>query len=389
MATLWGIPYLFIKLAVDDGVPPIFLAWARIVIAAVVLLALAWRAGTLGSLAGGWRWILLFAIVEITLPFPLIAIGEQHVDSSLAAIIIAAAPLLVALLAFLVAPSERVSRRRSMGLVLGFAGVVTLMGLDVTGSTDELLGGLAILCAAAGYAAGPMIMRLRLGGMDARAAMGASLGIAAVVLTPFAIVDPPDAPLTGTAWASIAVLGLLCTALAFLVYSVLVAEVGPGRAIVITYVAPVVALALGVAVLDERPGPGAIVGLLLILAGSWISTDGRVPPGLAAILRDALRADPSAPLGHRPTPGGPEVWPVGPLESLRPSPMLAVCSSPAQCSGSVPCRLHSARRRCSSSPQPLRPPPRDRGARQPWLATTERRLRRRGRRRSSRHPWGV
>jgi len=108
-----------------------------------------------------------------------------------------------------------------------------------------------------------------------------------------AIVDPPDAPLTGTAWASIAVLGLLCTALAFLVYSVLVAEVGPGRAIVITYVAPVVALALGVAVLGERAGPGASVGLLLILAGSWISADGRVPPGLAAILtRRRLRTDP-------------------------------------------------------------------------------------------------
>jgi drug/metabolite transporter (DMT)-like permease len=293
MATLWGIPYLFIKLAVDDGVPPIFLAWARIVLAAVVLLGLAWRAGTLGSVAGAWRWIAIFAVVEISLPFPLIAYGEQHVDSSLAAIIIAAAPLIVALLALLVAPSERVSRGRSAGLVLGFAGVVTLMGLDVTGSSDELLGGLAILCAAAGYAGGPMIMRLRLGGIDARAAMGASLGIAAVLLTPFAILDPPDAPLTGTAWASIVVLGLLCTALAFLVYSVLVADVGPGRAIVITYVAPVVALALGVVVLDERPGPGAIVGLLLILAGSWISTDGRMPPGLAGMLaRRRLRTDP-------------------------------------------------------------------------------------------------
>jgi drug/metabolite transporter (DMT)-like permease len=293
MATLWGIPYLFIKLAVDDGVPPIFLAWARIVLAAVVLLGLAWRAGTLGSVAGAWRWIAIFAVIEISLPFPLIAYGEQHVDSSLAAIIIAAAPLIVALLAFLVAPSERVSRGRSAGLVLGFAGVVTLMGLDVTGSSDELLGGLAILCAAAGYAGGPMIMRLRLGGIDARAAMGASLGIAAVLLTPFTILDPPDAPLTGTAWASIAVLGLLCTALAFLVYSVLVADVGPGRAIVITYVAPVVALALGVVVLDERPGPGAIVGLLLILAGSWISTDGRMPPGLAGMLaRRRLRTDP-------------------------------------------------------------------------------------------------
>jgi drug/metabolite transporter (DMT)-like permease len=295
MATLWGIPYLFIKLAIDDGVPPVFLAWARIVLAAGVLLALAWRAGTLQTVRGTWRWIAIFAVVEISLPFPLIAFGEQHVDSSLAAIIIAAAPLLVALLAILVAPSERVSAGRSVGLVIGFTGVVVLMGLDLTGSADELLGALAILGAAAGYAAGPMIMRLRLSGIDARAAMGTSLAIAGVLLTPFAVLDPPKASPTATAWASIVVLGLLCTALAFLVYSFLVAEVGPGRAIVITYVAPVVALALGVAVLDERPGPGALVGLLLILAGSWISTDGRMPPGLAAVVtRRRSRADPAA-----------------------------------------------------------------------------------------------
>jgi drug/metabolite transporter (DMT)-like permease len=283
MAMLWGIPFLFIKVAVDDGVPPVFLAWARIVIAAVVLLALAWRAGTLRTVSGSWRWILIFAVLEMALPFPLIAYGEQHVDSSLAAIVIAASPLIVAVLAFLVAPSERVSARRSVGLVIGFTGVVVLMGLDLTGSTDELLGALAILAAAAGYAAGVMIIRLRLGGIDARAAMGTSLAVAGVLLTPFAVLAPPQTSPGATAWASIVALGLLCTALAFVVYSFLVAEVGPGRAIVITYVAPVVALALGIAVLDERPGPGALGGLLLILVGSWISTDGRMPPGLAAL----------------------------------------------------------------------------------------------------------
>jgi len=292
MATLWGMPFLFIKLAVDDGVPPIFLAWARIVVAAVVLLALAWRAGTLGTVRGSWRWIVIFAIVEMALPFPLIAYGEQHVDSSLAAIIIAAAPLIVAVMAFLVAPSERASRRRSVGLLIGFTGVVVLMGLDLTGSTDELVGARASLAAAAGYAAGVMMMRLRLAGIDARAAMGTSLAIAGVVLTPFAVLDPPKSAPTATAWVSIVVLGLLCTALAFIVYSFLVAEVGPGRAIVITYVAPVVALALGIVVLDERPGPGALVGLLLILAGSWVSTDGRLPPGLSAVLqRRRVRAE--------------------------------------------------------------------------------------------------
>lgn len=293
MATLWGIPFLFIKLAVDDGMPPIFLAWVRIALAAVVLLVLAWRAGTLRTVRGSWRWIVIFAVAEMAIPFPLIAYGEQHVDSSLAAIIIAAAPLLVAVMAFLVAPSERVSRRRSVGLVIGFTGVVVLMGLDLTGSADELVGALAILAAAAGYASGVMMMRLRLAGIDARAAMGTSLAVAGLLLTPFAVLDPPHRAPTATAWASVVVLGLLCTALAFVVYSSLVAEVGPGRAIVITYVAPVVALALGIVVLDERPGPGALVGLLLILAGSWISTGGRLPPGLAAVFeRRRLRTDP-------------------------------------------------------------------------------------------------
>ena len=99
VSVLWGIPYLFIKVAVDDDVPPAFLAWVRVLLASSLLLALAWRAGTLSSLRGHWRWLAVFAVAEITVPFPLIAAGEQHVSSSLAAIIIATAPLFVAVLA--------------------------------------------------------------------------------------------------------------------------------------------------------------------------------------------------------------------------------------------------------------------------------------------------
>jgi drug/metabolite transporter (DMT)-like permease len=284
MAFLWGIPYLFIKVAIDDGVPPIFVAWSRIVMAAAVLLALAWRAGTLGSLRGHWRWVAGFTVAEIAIPFPLIPLGEVHVDSSLAAIVIAAVPLIVALLAVVFAPAERADGRRLAGLLVGFAGVVALVGLDLTGSREELLGALALLGAAVGYAIGPMLLRAKLADLDPRATMGASLGIASLVLLPFAVLDPPTEPPSGDAVLSIVVLGLFCTAVAFVIYGRLVAEVGAGRAVVITYVAPVVALALGVAVLGESPGPGAIAGLLLILAGSWLSTDGRLPPGLAAIL---------------------------------------------------------------------------------------------------------
>ena len=284
MSTVWGIPYLFIKIAVDDGVPPGVVAWARVVLGASVLLVLAWRAGTLPTLRGRWRWLALFALFEIAIPFPLIAAGERHVDSSVAAIIIAAAPLIVALLALRFDASERVSGRRLAGLLVGLAGVVALVGIDIAGRTDELLGAGAILIAAAGYAAGPMVLNRTLADADPRATMGASLAIAAVLLTPLALADPPDAMPPAGALGAVAVLGFVCTAAAFVIYSGLIAEIGPGRALVITYVAPVVAVALGVTLLGERPGAGAVAGLLLIIAGSWLSTDGRLPPGPAATL---------------------------------------------------------------------------------------------------------
>jgi len=284
MSFLWGIPYLFIKVAVDAGLSPAFVSWSRVLLAAAVLLALAARAGLLSGLRGRWRWLAAYAVLEIAIPFPLIAAGEQHIDSSLAAIIIAAAPLLVAVLAIRFDASERVTGRRLVGLLVGFSGVVALVGLDVAGSSAELLGTLAVLVAAVGYAAGPMTLRAKLSDLDPRATMGASLAIATVLLTPLTAVSWPSEMPPTDAVIAIVVLGLLCTAAAFVVFGLLIAEVGAGRALVITYVNPVVAVALGMAVLGERPGAGAIVGLLLILVGSWLATGGRLPPGLARAL---------------------------------------------------------------------------------------------------------
>src|SRR4051794_33733796 len=160
VSTLWGIPYLFIKIAVDDGVPPAFLAFVRVALGAAVLIALAWRAGVLAPLRGRWRWLAVYALFEIAAPFPLIAAGERHVASSLAAIIIAAVPLFVALLALRFDPAERATGSRLVGLITGLAGVVALVGIDVAGRGDELVGAGAILLAAVGYAAGPMVFKL-------------------------------------------------------------------------------------------------------------------------------------------------------------------------------------------------------------------------------------
>jgi drug/metabolite transporter (DMT)-like permease len=312
MSALWGIPYLFIKIAVDGGLSPAFVAWSRVVLAAAVLLALAKRAGVLGQLKGRGRWLAAYALLEISIPFPLIAAGERHIDSSVAAIIIASVPLMIAVLAIRFDHAERATGSRLVGLLVGFTGVVVLVGIDVAGRSDELLGAAFVLIASMGYSMGPMILRRHMSDLDQRGVMAVSLAIAALFLTPFAAAAPPTTTPDADATLAIVVLGLLCTAAAFVVFGRLIAEIGPGRALVITYINPVVALALGMAVLGEHPGAGSIVGLLLILAGSWLSTDGRLPPGLAGVVRRGRRTprrspatqDSTANLGSPPSPAG-------------------------------------------------------------------------------------
>ncbi len=292
VSVIWGMPYLFIKIAVEE-VPPSVLAWSRLAIAAAVLLPIAWKLGALRGLGPRWRTLTMFAAVEMAVPWPLLGFGEIHVSSSLAAILVATVPLFVALLATRFDHSERPTTTRFVGMLIGLAGVVALVGIDLGGERDELLGALAILVVAFLYAVGPMIVKRQLSDVDPLGPVAASLGIATLLVTPFAAADLPDSMPSADTFASIAVLGLLCSALAFLLFFRLIAEIGPGRATVITYVNPVVALALGVAILDESVTTGVVVGLLLILAGSWLSTAGRVPPGLAA-LAERVRGRPRA-----------------------------------------------------------------------------------------------
>ena len=290
VSTLWGIPYLFIKVAVDDGMPPVFLAWARVTLAAAVLLALAWRSGALGSVRGHARWLLAYAVVEIAIPFPMIAFGEQHIASSLTAIMIATVPLIIALLALRFDAAERATGRRLVGLLIGLAGVVALVGIDVAGNPRELIGVGCLMIATLGYSAAPLIVRAKLSTLNPMGPVAASLGIAAVLLTPAGLATLPDAMPPDKVVGSIVVLGVACTAVALAVMFALIAQAGPSRASVVTYINPVIAVALGVLFLNEGLGPGAVAGLLLILAGSWLATGGR-PPGRRTQVAFESRAD--------------------------------------------------------------------------------------------------
>ena len=288
-SVIWGVPYLFIKIAVVHGMTAPVLAWGRVTLGAVVLLVLAGSAGTLGTVRGHWRWLLAFAVAEIAIPFPLLAVGEERVPSSLAAIMVATVPLIGALLAIRFDHSERPTPIRALGLAIGFGGVIALVGIDVAGHRGELLGIGAIMITATGYAIGPMLLKHRLSGLDPRAAMGASLALASLILAPWAALDPPRATPSAGAIGAVVVLGLLCTAAGFVVYAILIGEAGTSRATVITYVNPVVAVTLGVLLLGEHPGAGAVAGLLLILAGGWLATDGRLPPGIAHLVARVSR----------------------------------------------------------------------------------------------------
>jgi len=284
LSLIWGVPYLFIKVAVDGGISPLFLSWARIVLGASLLFTVVPGATIEMFRSGPRRWLLAYAVAEMVVPFPLISFGEEHVDSSVAAILIATVPLLIALLALRFDPTERPTRGRLVGMLIGLVGVAALVGIDLSTGLDQLLGAAAILVAAFGYAVGPMLMKRHLVGYDPRAAIAASLAIAGVLLTPAGLLTIPGSMPDADALASVVVLGIVCTAIAFVILMVLVGEVGAGRASVITYINPVVAVGLGVAILGESPGAGAIAGLLLILAGSWLATGGRLPPGRTAIV---------------------------------------------------------------------------------------------------------
>lgn len=277
MCVIWGVTYSLIKIVVEAGVSPLFMTWARVVLASGLLLTLAWRADLLRGLARYAVPLVGFAVVEMIVPQPLIAAGERDVSSSLTAIIIASSPLFVSLLALRFDSEEVPSRRALFGLFCGLVGVALLVGIHVTGSRAEAIGIAAILVSALLYAVGPLVVSRRLASVDPRASMGVTVAIAAVALTPAVPFTAPEATPPAKALIALAFLGFGCTGAAFLIYGALIVEVGARRALVVTYVNPVVALFIGVIFLDESAGPTTVAGLLLILVGSWLGTGGALP----------------------------------------------------------------------------------------------------------------
>jgi drug/metabolite transporter (DMT)-like permease len=219
-----------------------------------------------------WPWLLAFAGAEVAAPFFLLTFAEQRISSSLTGLLVATVPLLGLVFGRLMALADPIDARRLMGLLVGVVGVGILVGVDL--HADSWTAVVAVLLAAAGYAIGPIVADQRLAELPSLGVSAVAMGVTAVAYLPYAVLTRP-ADLGGAlaqSWWAVAVLGVVCSALAFLIFFALIAEVGPTRATVITYVNPAVALLLGVLVLGEPLTLGLLVGFPLVLLGSALAT---------------------------------------------------------------------------------------------------------------------
>jgi len=269
MSVIWGIPYLFIRIAVAE-VSPAFLVLARTGVASAILLPIALLTLDLRPIVARWRWVAAFAAIEIAIPWVLLGSAEQRVSSSLAALIIAAVPLVGVVIAILSGRSEHLGATGLLGLLIGILGVAAIAGGDF-GTTDPIAFvelGIVAVC----YAAGPVILARRLSDLPTLGVMALSLGLTCLVYVPIGALQWPAAVPSPAVIGSIVTLGVVCTAIAFLVFAALIEAVGPVRATVITYVNPAVAAVLGVIVLKETLTPAMIVGFVLVTVGSVLAT---------------------------------------------------------------------------------------------------------------------
>jgi len=270
LALIWGIPYLLIRVAVRE-IPPALLVFGRTAIGAALLSPALLRRGRLPALRARWRPVLAFAAVEVAIPWLLLSDAERKLSSSSAGLLVALVPLVGALLARISGSRQRPIGWQGLGgLILGLCGVAALVGLDVSVRAGWALAEMALVVV--GYAAGPIIVARSLAGLPALEVVAGSLGLAALAYAPALVLALPAHAPSAAALGAVAVLGVLCTGAAFVIFFQLIAEVGPLRATVVTYLNPAVAMAAGVGLLGEPMTTGMALGFALILVGSWLAT---------------------------------------------------------------------------------------------------------------------
>jgi drug/metabolite transporter (DMT)-like permease len=305
LGVAWGIPYLLIKIAVRE-LDPAMLVFARMALAAVVLLPVAAARGELALVLRHWRPLLAFTIAEMIVPQFLLGSAEERLPSSTTGLLIAAVPLAGLGVAFLLGRPERLAPRNWLGIALGMAGVAALVGFAVSGSDLGAFG--EVLLVVAGYALGPAILAKWMPGLPGTGVMAVGVTLSAVVYAPVVAATHswPSAWPSTSVIVSVVLLAVVCSAGGFTIMAALVTEVGPVRATMVTYVNPAVALIAGAVVLGEPVTGWSVVGFALIVAGCYLlatrraGRPGRAEPVMPGRDRTAATARVAAVSGREP-----------------------------------------------------------------------------------------
>jgi drug/metabolite transporter (DMT)-like permease len=272
MGFIWGVPYLLIRVAVKHVEPPV-VVFGRTAIPAVVLLAVASRTGALTSALRAWRYVVMFAAIEMAGPWFLLVNAERKVPSGLAGLLVACVPMFGAITSAVLGDRSAVSVTSLTGIAVGMGGVALIVGRDL--GADGAIpwwSVVQILIVCVGYAIAPFIADRKLSGVPPLGVISLSLGVVAALYAPLAWFTRPDTAPPARAWWAIAALAVLCTGIAFVVFFRLIAEIGPARATLITFMNPAVAVVLGALVLDERITATTVGGFALVITGCWLAT---------------------------------------------------------------------------------------------------------------------
>ena len=268
---VWGIPYLLIRVAVEE-VDPTVVVFVRVLIGALIFIPITWRSGALAASKKYWKWILFYAVGEMIGPFWLITTAEKHVTSGLAGLLIATTPIWSAIQASIHGDKSVWHHRRLLGMIIGFLGIFLVVGLESLKGKQSAVAIAMLILAAMGYSVAMMTISRKATDADGKAINGVAMAITALVYLPFAIHFAPDQMPSGKAIAALVTLGLVPTAFAFFIFFILIAEIGAARGSLVTYLNTAFAVVLGVIILKEPLTLGILLGLPLVLVGSYFAS---------------------------------------------------------------------------------------------------------------------
>lgn len=269
---LWGVPYLFIKVAVDEenGYAPAIVVFGRVLIGAAILIPLAIKDRSIFAAFRGIKYVAFYAVLEMIIPWILIGTAEQKISSGLAGLLIASVPIWSNIITYLQGDKDALKANRIIGIGIGFIGVVLIVGIEtLTGSSDPL-SILMVIVAAIGYAYAIIMIRNKLPDVSGIAINAVAMALTAIFYLPFTIALWPDHTVAHAATYSVIALGVFSTGLAFAIFFTLIADIGPTRASLVTYWNTAIAVVLGVIILSEPLTIGMSVGLPLVMLGSWL-----------------------------------------------------------------------------------------------------------------------